>query len=57
MTPRQVLAMPAFLIGTEVEMAAQIRHRHRELGVSYLVVSQSQAPLLVPVMRHLAGEV
>jgi probable F420-dependent oxidoreductase len=49
----QVLGMPAFLIGANDEIIAQIRHRHTTYGLSYLVVSQAQAPLLAPLISAL----
>ncbi len=50
-----VLAMPAFLIGTDDEIVAQILHRQATYGLSYLVVSQAQAPLLEPIIPALIG--
>jgi hypothetical protein len=52
-TPCDILAMPAFLIGTNDEIVAQIRQRQATYGLSYLVVSQAQAPLLAPLIPAL----
>ena len=54
-TTADVLNMPAFLIGTDDEIAAQIRQQQATYGLSYLVVSQAQAPLLAPIIPGLIG--
>jgi probable F420-dependent oxidoreductase len=47
---RDVLDMPAFLIGTPDEMIEQIRQGRDAYGLSYLVVSQAQAALVAPLI-------
>lgn len=54
-TPHDVLQMPAFLIGTDDEIVAQIRQRQATYSLSYLVVSQAQASVLAPIIPALIG--
>ncbi|HWK80731.1 MAG TPA: TIGR03621 family F420-dependent LLM class oxidoreductase, partial [Thermomicrobiales bacterium] len=50
-----VLQMPSLLIGTLAEISEQLRRQRDELALSYLVVSQAQAPLLAPMVKNLSG--
>ncbi|MCA9833184.1 MAG: TIGR03621 family F420-dependent LLM class oxidoreductase [Thermomicrobiales bacterium] len=51
-----ILAMPTYFIGTLQEIAVQILERRDRYGLSYLVTSQVQAPLLAPLVSDLTGK-
>ncbi len=50
-----VLQMPGYLIGSLPEIADQVRRRRDRFGLSYLVVSQAQSPLIAPIVAELTG--
>lgn len=50
-----VLAMPTYFIGTLDEITRQILERRDAYGLSYLVTSQVQAPLIAPIVSDLTG--
>ena len=54
-TPEQVAAMPAVLIGTIEEIAATLRARREEYGFSYFIVSDAQLEECAPLVATLAG--
>jgi probable F420-dependent oxidoreductase len=53
--PRDVLEMPHFLIGTVEQMIEDLRARRERYGISYLVVPDSAAESLAPVVERLTG--
>jgi probable F420-dependent oxidoreductase len=54
-TPEQVWAMPAILIGTVGQIAEQIEVRRERYGFSYYVFSDAQLDACAPVVDLLAG--
>lgn len=54
LSPETILQMPTFLIGTPDEMVEDLRYCQETFRLSYLVVSQRQAPLLAPLIPLLA---
>jgi len=53
--PRDVLDMPHFLIGTIDQMIEDIRARRERYGISHIVVPDSAADELAPIVERLAG--
>ncbi len=53
--PREVLEMPHFLIGTTDQMVEDLQVRRDRYGISYVVVPDSAAESLAPVVRRLTG--
>lgn len=51
-----LLETPALLIGTVLQMAAQLRERREAFGFSYLVVQEPSMEALAPVIEALAGD-
>jgi len=54
-TVEEVLDMPALLIGSQDQIAAQVRDRRDRYGLSYLVVSQKNAEFAAPLVREVSG--
>ena len=55
LTPDQLRATPAALIGTVEEIADTLRKRREELGFTNIVVHQAEMDALAPVIAELAG--
>ncbi len=53
--PRDVLEMPHFLIGTIDQMIEDLRARRERYGISYVVVPDSAAESLAPIVERLTG--
>jgi probable F420-dependent oxidoreductase len=53
--PRDVLETPHFLIGTIDQMIEDIRARRERYGISHIVVPDSAAEELAPIVQHLTG--
>jgi len=53
--PRDVLEMPHFLIGTIDQMIEDIRARRERYGISHIVVPDSAAEELAPIVERLTG--
>jgi probable F420-dependent oxidoreductase len=53
--PDDALASPHFLIGTEHEMAEDLRERRERWGFSYFTVREESMSALAPVVGELAG--
>ena len=53
--PRDVLDMPHFLIGTIDQMIEDIRARRERYGISHIVVPDSAAEELGPIVERLTG--
>ena len=53
--PRDVLEMPHFLIGTIEQMIEDLQARRERYGISYVVVPDSAAESLAPVVERLTG--
>ena len=51
----QVLQMPGILVGDTSAMVDSLQETRETLGVSYVVVRDSQLELAAPVVRRLAG--
>ncbi len=54
-TPEQVAAMPAILIGTIAEIVATLRARRERYGFSYYIVPDAQLAACAPLVATLAG--
>jgi probable F420-dependent oxidoreductase len=55
LTPEQLGATPAALIGTVEEIADTLRKRREELGFTNIVVHQAEMETVAPVIAELAG--
>jgi probable F420-dependent oxidoreductase len=55
LTPEQLRAAPAALIGSVPEIVDILRARREELGFSYIVVHEAEMDALAPVLAELAG--
>ncbi len=55
MTPDQLRAAPAVVIGSVPEIIDTLRTRREALGFSYIVVHEAEMEALVPVIAELAG--
>jgi probable F420-dependent oxidoreductase len=55
LTPEQLRATPAALIGTIDEIADTLRKRREELGFTNIVVHQAEMETVAPVIAQLAG--
>ena len=55
MTPEQLRAAPAALIGSAPEIVDTLRARREEFGFSYIVVHEAEMDALAPVLAELAG--
>jgi probable F420-dependent oxidoreductase len=55
LTPDQLRAAPAVLIGDAGEIVETLRKRREELGFSYIVVHEAEMDALAPVIAELAG--
>ncbi len=55
MTPDQLRAAPATLIGSVPEIIDTLRARREEFGFSYIVVHEAEMNALAPVLAELAG--
>lgn len=53
--PRDVLDMPHFLIGTIDQMIEDLRARRERYGISHIVVPDSAAESLAPIVERLTG--
>ena len=53
--PDAVLASPHFLIGTNQEMAQDLRERRERWGFSYFTVREESMSALAPIVSELAG--
>ncbi len=54
-TRQQILAMPAFLIGTTAQLAADLCARRERFGISYYVIADDQQEACAPLVAALAG--
>jgi probable F420-dependent oxidoreductase len=55
MEPREVLAMPNFLIGTAEQLIDDLRARRERYGTSFVIVPGAAAEAFAPVVERLAG--
>lgn len=54
-TAKDVLAMPAMLIGSEAEIVDLLHQRREEFGFSYLVIGDGDLDVVAPIVARLAG--
>jgi len=53
--PKDILAMPHFLIGTIDEVVDDLRRRRERYGISYVIIPGEAAESFAPVVAELAG--
>jgi alkanesulfonate monooxygenase SsuD/methylene tetrahydromethanopterin reductase-like flavin-dependent oxidoreductase (luciferase family) len=53
--PKDVLAMPHFLIGTVDEVVDDLKERRERYGISYVIVPGEADEAFAPVVERLAG--
>jgi probable F420-dependent oxidoreductase len=53
--PKDVLAMPHFLIGTVDELVEELQRRRDRYGISFVIVPGDVAELFAPIVARLAG--
>jgi probable F420-dependent oxidoreductase len=53
--PKDILAMPHFLIGTVDEVVEDVQARRERYGISYIIVPGEAAESFAPVVARLAG--
>ena len=53
--PKDVLAMPHFLIGTVDELVEELQRRRDHYGISFVIVPGDVAELFAPIVARLAG--
>jgi len=53
--PNEILEMPHFLIGTVDQLVDDLKARRERYGISYVVVPDSAAESLAPVVERLTG--
>ena len=54
--PKDILAMPHFLIGTVDEVIDDLQHRRERYGISYVIIPGEAAESFAPVVARLAGK-
>ena len=55
LTPEQAATMPIALVGSAEEIAADLRQRREQLGLSYIVIHEGEMDAFAPVVSELAG--
>ncbi len=54
-TVKQALASPYFLLGTQEQIADQLRHNRQKYGISYLIIPGRLVEPMGPIVKELAG--